>query len=153
MSAEKFETLVGALCKELGIADVDTVRQRGVVEVGGYHIMLTHLPSDEKAMYVNFYFGCTSAGRTLAAFQLMLQSNLTVYGQDQAQLGLQPDHGGVLLIVRVPFTDEVDGPYLAETIEHYSEHGRYWIETLHGIEDEQYTPTWDVPVPFAWMKA
>jgi hypothetical protein len=115
--------------------------------------MVTQLQADEKAMYLNFYFGCVSAGRTLAAFRLMLQSNMTVYGQDQAQLGLQPDHGGVLLIVRVPMTDEIDGPYLAETITHYSEHGKYWVETLHGVEDEEYPPVTRTTRPFVWIAA
>jgi hypothetical protein len=152
--AKRFSSLVDALCREIGIpADPDVVRDFGMIEVGGFHVMVTHMQADEQAMYLNFCFSCVSPGRTLGVFRAMLQSNFTVYGQDQAQLGLQPDHGSVLLIVRVPMTEEIDGAYLAETIQHYSEHGRYWVETLHAVEDEMYLPSPFSPEPFVWIKA
>lgn len=151
MSAERYQGLVQALCKEVGIADAQTAIDRGVIEVGGYEVLVTHMASDEQAMYLNFNFGIASAGRTLRLFHFMLQSNTTIYAQDQAQLGVNPDTGGLLLIVRVPMTDELDGPALAETLVHYSEHGRYWRDTMYSTADEMYD---GMPhTHFIWMRA
>src|SRR5687767_2654600 len=112
MSRQKYEGLVRELCRLLDVGNADVVLQRTALEVDGFELMLLHLPSDDGAMYMNFNFGITSAGRTQRLFHQMLTSNLTIYAQDQAQLGVQPDIGSALLIVRVPMTDEVDGAWL-----------------------------------------
>ena len=44
----------------------------------------------------------------------MLEANLLVYAQDQAQLGLDSDYGNVVLLVRVPFADAPTGETLAD---------------------------------------
>jgi len=151
MSFERYQDLVKALCEEVGIGDAQTAIERGAVEVGGYEVLVMHMASDEQAMYLNFNMGIARAGRTLRLFHFMLQSNTTVYAQDQAQLGVNPDTGGLLLIVRVPMTDELDGRALADTLVHYSEHGRYWRDTMYSTADEMY----DGPshAHFLWMRA
>ena len=138
MSAERFGGLVRQLCEAIDLPDPEAVLARGAVEVEGFEILLRHFENDVDAMYLNFDFGIVTAGRTLRVFQLMLESNLTVYAQDQAQLGLNPDTGGVLLIVRVPITDEIDGAWLAETLTHYTEHGRYWRDNMSTATDEMF---------------
>ncbi len=151
MSRERYVSLVEELCKELEIADTAAVLQRCAMEVAGYEVLLTHMSSDENAMYMNFNFGIVSGGRTLHAFHMMLQSNMTLYAQDQAQLGVHPETGSPLLIVRVPMTDEIDGPWLADTFNHYCEHGRYWRQNLHDAHDEE-----NMVMPhthFIWMRA
>lgn len=151
MSREKYEGLVRELCRLVDVANADVVLQRTALEVAGFELMLIHLPSDEGAMYMNFNFGITSAGRTQRLFHQMLTSNLSIYAQDQAQLGVQPDTGSVLLIVRIPMTDEVNGEYLADTLNHYSEHGRYWRQGIADVADEMY----DGPphTHFLWLRA
>ena len=55
----------------------------------------------------------------------MLEANLLIYAQDQAQLGIDADTGSAVLILRLPFTDGLDGARLAALLEHYAEHSRY----------------------------
>ncbi len=151
MSSEKYDQLVRDMCKAVGVSDADGVLQRGAIVVEGYEMMLAHYNSDEHAMYLNFNFGIVGPGRTQPLFERMLTSNMTIYAQDQAQLGVHPDTGGLLLIVRIPMTDEVDGNWLVETVQHYLEHGRYWRESMFNTTDEMN----DVPshMHFVWMKA
>jgi hypothetical protein len=68
----------------------------------------------------------------------MLESNLTLYAQDQAQLGLDPQTGEVLLCVRIAMTAEIDSTWLAETCAHYTEHGRYWRDNLSNASDDMF---------------
>ncbi|MGF6851275.1 hypothetical protein OKW29_000161 [Paraburkholderia sp. CI3] len=61
------------------------------------------------------------------------------YAQDPAQLGFDADNGGIVLIVRIPFDDDVNGEWLADLLAHYAEHGRYWqkniLESTDGMFD------------------
>jgi hypothetical protein len=139
MSRENFEGLVASLCEAISLPDPQAVLERGWIEVEGFEVLLAHFENDPGAMYMNFHFdivtagrtlpnfhfGIVTAGRTLQVFRLMLQANLTVYAQDQAQVGINPDTSGIVLIVRVSMTYEVSGPWLAETLGHYAEHCRY----------------------------
>jgi hypothetical protein len=151
MSREKYEGLVRAMCEALHVSDSATVLQRGAMEVSGFEVLVAHYSNDEVAMYLNFNFGILGGGKTLHGYFTMLQSNISLYAQDQAQLGVNPDTGGVLLIVRVPMTDEVDGPWLADTFAHYSEHGAYWRQTLHTVHDEEHAGP--PQSHFIWMRA
>jgi Tir chaperone protein (CesT) family len=138
MSIERFEELVGQLCAETGLPDVQHVLDTRTLSCEGFAVMLDHVESDPEAMYLQFDYGITTAGRTLRLFRLMLESNLLVYAQDQAQLGLNPDTGGAMLILRVPMSDDIDGIWLAETLVHYAEHGRYWRDNMSGATDEMF---------------
>jgi hypothetical protein len=151
VTRQRYEDLVKDVCKAFEIGDAQAVLQRGALEVSGHEIAMLHLSNDEHAMYMNFNFGICSAGKTLRLFHLMLQSNLTIYSQDQAQLGVSPDTGVVLLIVRVPMTDDIDGAWLAETFTHYSEHGRYWRQNISDVADDQYLGP--PSAHFVWMRA
>jgi len=154
VSAERYQSLVSDLCTALQLPSTQQVLDRGVIEVGGYEVVVQHLPSDEGAMYLNFDFGIVSAGRTLRALHMMLTSNLTLYAQDQAQLGMDPTTGCLLLIIRVPMTDEIDGAWLADTFTHYSEHGNYWRQNLGNVAlDEMYDPAVAPSSHFIWMRA
>ena len=138
MSYERFADLVTELCLVVGLPDARTVLERSAMEIEGFHVQLGHFGNDEGAMYLSFDFGVVTAGRTLRVFRLLLEANLSIYAQDQAQLGLNPDTGGVLLIVRVPMTDDIDGEWLADTFNHYVEHGRYWRENIVCATDEMF---------------
>ncbi|MCW7540811.1 CesT family type III secretion system chaperone [Aquabacterium sp. A7-Y] len=151
MNVQVYADLVYELCHVIGLPDADEVLRRGAIEVEGFEVLLGYYDSDPQAMYLNFHFGIVTAGRSLRIFQLLLESNLTVYAQDQAQLGLNPDTGGVLLIVRIPLGPEVDGPWLAETLTHYTEHGRYWRDNLLNASDEMFTGL--CAGDYFWLKA
>jgi hypothetical protein len=138
MSYEKFQELVVSLCEVIELPDPQAVLERGWIEVEGFEVLLGHYENDPEAMYLNFHFGIVTAGRTLTVFRLLLESNLTVYAQDQAQVGINPDTSGIVLIVRVPMTDDIDGQWLAETLTHYSEHGRYWNGNIVSATDEMF---------------
>jgi hypothetical protein len=138
MSYERFTELVTQLCGVIDLPDVDAVLTRGVIEVEGFDVRLSNFENDPEAMYLNFDYGIVTAGRTLRIFRLLLEANLTVYAQDQAQLGMEPETGGILLIVRVPMGDSIDGPWLAETLTHYTEHGRYWRDNISTSTDEMF---------------
>jgi hypothetical protein len=81
---ERYMGLVRALCVELDLPDSDAVLSSRRVEVEGFSVVLDHVTNDPGAMYLQFDYGITTAGRTLSIFRLMLESNLLVYAQDQA---------------------------------------------------------------------
>ena len=135
---ERYVGLVRALCVELDLPDADAVLASRRVELEGFGVVLDHVANDPAAMYLQFDYGITTAGRTLSIFRLMLESNLLVYAQDQAQLGLDPDTGSTQLIVRIAMTEDIDGPWLMDTLTHYAEHGRYWRDHLLQAPDEMY---------------
>jgi Tir chaperone protein (CesT) family len=139
MSIERYQELIVDLCDVIGLPDSAHVLATRKVEVEGFDVILDHVENDPDAIYVQFDYGITTAGRTLRIFRLMLESNLLVYAQDQAQLGLDPETGGALLIVRIPITDEVDGTWLAETLVHYAEHGTYWRDNMLEASDDCFT--------------
>lgn len=138
MSIEQYRDLVGALCEAIHLPDAEAVLSRGWVEVEGFEVLMAHYEQDPGAMYLNFHFGTVTVGRTLHVYRLMLEANLTVYAQDTAQLGMHPDNGGIVLIVRVPMSADVDGAWLAETLAHYAEHGRYWAGNLLASPEEAF---------------
>jgi len=138
MSAERYAELVHALCDAVKIGDPEGALERGAVEVDGFQVQTRYYENDPEAMYLNFELGPVATIRQLRVFQLMLESNLTLYAQDQAQLGLDPETAGVLLCVRVPITDEIDGAWMSETCAHYTEHGRYWRDNLSNASDDMF---------------
>jgi hypothetical protein len=138
MPRERYVELVEQLCVVIDLPDSKAVLASRRVEVEGFQVVLDHVANDPEAMYIQFEYGIATAGRTLKIFRLMLESNLLVYAQDQAQLGLDPETGGALLIVRVPMQDEIDGTWLADTLVHYAEHGRYWRDNMLQAQDEMY---------------
>lgn len=151
MSRERYVQLLEQTCAVVGIPDAPSVIQRGSLDVDGHEVLLSHYENDPEATYVTFNFGIVSAGRTLRVFRLLLEANLTVYAQDQAQLGLLPETGGVLLIVRVPMTDDIDGAYLADTFNHYAEHARYWRDSIVTATDEEFDGL--AAGQYVWMRA
>lgn len=138
MSWERFTELVTDLCDVVGLPDPKAVIQRRMIDVEGFDVMLDHLEDDVDAMYMNFQYGTVTAGRTLVVFRLMLEANLLIYAQDQAQLGLDGDTGGIVLILRIPFTPEVSAEWLADLLAHYAEHGRYWQKNILESTDEMF---------------
>ena len=135
---ERFKELVRALCVELELPDSNAVIAARRVEYQNFSVVLDHVSNDPLAMYIQFDYGITTAGRTLSIFRLMLESNLLVYAQDQAQLGLDPDTGSTQLIIRVVMSEDIDGPWLLDTLKHYADHGRYWRDHLLQAPDEMY---------------
>ncbi len=150
MSHERYVEVVRELCEVVGLPDADAVLQRGCLEVEGFEVVLAHYANDPQAMYLSFNFGATTAGRTLKVFRLMLESNLSVYAQDQAQLGLDPDTGAALLVVRTPLVDGIDGAWLADTFAHYAEHGRYWRDNILSAADDAFEGL--CAGVYSWMK-
>lgn len=138
MSYERFEGLVAEVCAGLHIPDVQNVLSRGFIEYLGFEVMFTHYESDPVALYLAMNFGVVPAGRTMRVFRLMLEANLAVYAQDQAQLGLDGESGSALLIVRMPMLNNVDGLFLIDTMDQYVEHGKYWKQTLMNSDDEMF---------------
>lgn len=151
MSYERYTELVTSMCTVVGLPSPATVLERGAVEIEGFEIQLNHFENDPEAMYLNFHFGIVTAGRTLRVFRLLLEANMQIYAQDQAQMGLNPNTGGVLLIVRVPMTDDVDGTWLADTFNHYVEHGQYWRDSIIAATDEMFEGV--CSGQYMWMRA
>jgi hypothetical protein len=151
MTFERYQDLVRQVCAATDVYDVERVLERRSMEVEGFTVLLEHVVEDQQAMYLQFDYGVTTAGRTLRVFRMMLESNLLVYAQDQAQLALNPDTGGAMLILRVPMTDEIDGAWLAETLVHYAEHGRYWHENISTATDEMFEGI--AAGDYSWLRA
>lgn len=151
MSYERFAELTYDLCRFLELPDPHEVLARGSVEIEGFEVLLAHFDNDPDAIYLNFHFGILPSGRADRVMRLLLEANLTIYAQDQAQLGIHADSGGILLIVRVPMSGDVDGAWLADTLRHYAEHGRYWQSNILQSSDEMFAGicTGD----YVWMRA
>ncbi|MCU9952157.1 MULTISPECIES: CesT family type III secretion system chaperone [Burkholderia] len=138
MSTERYTRLIQDLCAIVGLSNVDNVLKARTIEVEGFDVRFDCFDSDAEAMYANFHFGTVTAGRTLTVFRLMLEANLLIYAQDQAQLGIDTDTGGIILIIRLPFSSGIDGQELADLLAHYAEHGRYWRQNIIESSDEMF---------------
>jgi hypothetical protein len=150
MNAERYVALVGELCGVLGLPDPNAVLDRGCLEVDGMEVLVANFSNDPAAMYMSFHFGLVPAGRSLRVFRMMLEANMTIYAQDQAQMGMNPDTTGVILLVRVPMSEDIDGAWVAETITHYNDHARYWRNNILQADDDMYQGI--VSGQYMWMK-
>jgi len=138
VSAERYAELIDDLCAAVGLPDAEHVLDTRSIEVAGFDVRLDHYENDEGALYVNFDFGAVTAGRTATVFRLMLEANLLVYAQDQAQLGLDTDYGNAMLLIRIDMSADLKGEALADLLAHYAEHGRYWQQNILEANDERF---------------
>ena len=151
MTYERYEELVNEFCLTTELGDPRVVLETKTLEVEGFTVLIDHFGDDPDAIYMQFDYGIVTAGRTLRIFRMMLESNLLVYAQDQAQLGVNPETGGVLLILRVPMTEDIDGAWFADTLVHYAEHGRYWRDHMSSAVDEVFEGI--ASGHYAWLRA
>ncbi|TKC91526.1 molecular chaperone Tir [Trinickia terrae] len=151
MSLERRDQLIRELCELRGIGDAAHVIQQGVVSIDDFDIAIDYYDEDPAAIYVNFQFGIVSGGRTLRVFRLLLEANLSVYAQDQAQMGVEAETGSIVLVVRGLLNEDADGPWLVEMIEHYVEHGRYWRDNILMSDDEMFRHLSDGA--YVWIRA
>src|SRR5215475_14068866 len=122
MSRERYVELIHEVCAVVGLPDADYVVESQTLEIEGFDVRLDHYENDAGSLYVCFHYGAVTAGRTLVVFRMMLEANLLIYAQDQAQLCLDPDTGSIVLLVHVPMGPDITGEYLADTFSHYAEH-------------------------------
>ncbi len=151
MSAERYEELLLDLCEVVGFPDAQSIIDTRSMEVEGFDVQFEHYEEDIGAIYLNFHYGTVTAGRTLVVFRLMLEANLMIYAQDQAQLGVDAETGGAILIVRVIMSDEVNGSWLADLLAHYCEHGRYWKKSIFESTDQMFEGI--ASGQFIWIQA
>jgi hypothetical protein len=151
VSEDHYVALVASLCEAVGLPDVEHVLQTHSIEVGGLDVRLDCNDDDPDAIYLSFDFGAITAGRITTVYRLMLEANLLIYAQDQAQLGLDADYGNVVLLVRVPFADGPTGDTLADLLAHYSEHGSYWKQSILEASDERFEAV--ASGNFSWIRA
>ncbi|KKB62718.1 molecular chaperone Tir [Robbsia andropogonis] len=151
MSIELFADVVKDVCAVVDLPDPDYVLETRTLTVEGFDVRLDHFENDPEAMYVNFHYGTVTAGRTLLVFRLLLEANLLIYAQDQAQLGLDTDTGSIVLILRLPLSDDVDGTVVADLFTHYAEHGRYWRSNIIESSDEMFTGL--INGDYTWLRA
>lgn len=151
MSFERYVDVVREACAVVGLPDAEQVLQTRTLEVETFDVRMDHFENDPLAMYVNFHYGTVTAGRTMTIFRLMLEANLLIYAQDQAQLGLDADTGGMVLILRLPLTPDVNGEVVADLFTHYAEHGRYWRQNVIESSDEMFEGI--ASGTYYWLKA
>jgi hypothetical protein len=151
MSEERYTELVREICDVVQLPDADYVLETRTLEIEGFEVRLENYENDPGSMYVNFHYGVVTAGRTLVVFRLMLEANLLIYAQDQAQLCLDADTGGIVLLVHVPMTDDVTGSYLADLFGHYAEHGRYWQRNIIESTDQMFEGI--ASGEYTWLRA
>lgn len=138
MQLELFEDLLRDLCVVVGLPDAEEMVSRRQMQVEGFDVVLDYLEDDPGAFYLYFQFGIVTAGRTLAVYRLMLEANLLIYAQDQAQFGMDSDTGGIVLLVRIALTQDVSGEWLANLMIDYAEHGRYWRDQIVQSTDDMF---------------
>ena len=151
MSAARFEAVLHDLCVSLAIPDPAAVLEHRTLEIEGFDVLVDHVEADPGALYLHFNYGTISSGRTLKAFRLLLEANLMIYAQDQAQLGMDAETGGIVMIVRVEFGDDVGGDWLCELLAHYAEHGRYWRDNIFQMNDDMFEQV--ANGSYLWIKA
>lgn len=151
MDIGQFEAVLRDLAECVDLPSPDPLLKTRALDIEGFEVRFEYFEADPAAMYVNFHYGTVTAGRTLALFRLMLEANLLIYAQDQAQLGLDSDTGGTVLILRLGLTHELNGEVLVETMEHYAEHGRYWRKNIIEASDEMFAGI--VSGDYKWLKA
>ncbi|CTP92888.1 hypothetical protein XTPLMG728_3396 [Xanthomonas translucens pv. poae] len=144
MSQPGFSRLIDDLCAALGMVPANVAGTHFSFENDGFQVTLRYPDQDalaepDAAMYLLIGFGVLPPGRTLQIFRLMLEANLSVYAQDQAQLGLEPASGEVVLIARVGLDADISGDWLADLVNHYVQHGRYWRDTIFACTDDMYS--------------
>lgn len=138
MSSTRYSEVVTDLCRLLSIPAVDHVLKTRNIVVEGFDVLLENYDDEPDTMYVHFQYGIVTGGRTLTVFRLMLEANITVYAQDQAQMGVDEGTGGIIMLARITLDDNVDGPWLADLLAHYAEHGRYWRDNILQSTDEMF---------------
>lgn len=138
MSADLFDDLLRELCVVVGLPDPEQMVQKRQLQVEGFDVVFDYLEDDPDAFYLYFQFGIVTAGRTLAIYRLMLEANLLIYAQDQAQFGMDSETGGIVLLVRIGLTPDVRAEWLANLMIDYSEHGRYWLDQIVQSTDEMF---------------
>jgi hypothetical protein len=151
MSVERYSEIVREVCAVVDLPDADLVLQTRTIEVEGFEVRLEHFENDPGALYINFHYGTVTAGRTLVVFRLMLEANLLIYAQDQAQLGLDTDTGGIILIVRTELSPDLNGEVVADLLGHYAEHGRYWQRNIIESHDEMFEGI--ASGEYTWLRA
>ncbi|MFC0152715.1 hypothetical protein ACFFJ4_03410 [Xanthomonas dyei] len=62
---------------------------------------------EEDTIHLRICYDVAATGPSLMVLRLLREPNLSVYAQDQAQLGLD-DAVVIMLIVRVPLHDDID---------------------------------------------
>ncbi|KUZ65477.1 CesT family type III secretion system chaperone [Burkholderia ubonensis] len=139
MSWERYEQVIAEVCAIVDLPDVEYVLETRTIDVEGFDVRIEYFDEDPESMYVNFHYGIVSAGRTLAVYRLLLEANLLIYAQDQAQLGIDADTGSIVLLMRLPLTPDVTGVTLADLFAHYAEHGRYWRQNIIESGDEMFS--------------
>ncbi|MDQ7980276.1 molecular chaperone Tir [Paraburkholderia sp. SARCC-3016] len=138
MSRERFVELIHEVCDVVGLPDAEYIVATQALEVEGFDVRLDHYEDDPNALYVCFHYGAVTPGRSLVIFRLMLEANLLIYAQDQAQLCLDSDTGSIVLLVYVNISPDVTGEYIADLFSHYAEHGRYWKNNILESPDEMF---------------
>lgn len=151
MSSERYTHLITDFCEFIGLPDVDEILRVRAIEVEGFTVRLDYFAEDLDAMYANFHFGTVTAGRTLTVFRLLLEANLLVYAQNQAQMGVDSDTGAIVLVCRLPFDQYQQGEALADLLTHYAEHGRYWQTNIMESNDEMFEGI--ASGQFLWLRA
>lgn len=138
MSADLFDDLLRQLCAVVGLPDPQQMVAKRQMQVEGFDVLFDYLEDDPEAFYLYFQFGIVTAGRTLVIYRLMLEANLLIYAQDQAQFGMDSDTGGIVLLVRIGLTPDVSAEWLANLMVDYAEHGRYWRDQIVQSTDEMF---------------
>jgi hypothetical protein len=151
MSIERRDDLYVQVCETLDIPYSEDSIKAGVWNIGGFDASIDYYDDDPAAIYLSFDYGIVTAGRTLRIFRLLLEANLTIYAQDQAQLGLDSELGTIVLLVRLTLSDDMDGGYLTELLEHYVDHGMYWRDNILQASDEMFDNL--ARGTYQWIKA
>ncbi|TKC86950.1 molecular chaperone Tir [Trinickia terrae] len=151
MSRERFVELIYEICDVVGLPDAEYVVETQALEIEGFDVRLDNHENDPESLYICFHYGAVTPGRSLVIFRLMLEANLLIYAQDQAQLCLDSDTGSIVLLVHVPMGPDVSGEYLADLFSHYAEHGRYWKNNILESADEMFEGI--ASGNFMWLRA
>ena len=121
------------------------------MQVKGLEVVFNSGDAKGGHFYFSYQFGAIAAGRTLKVFRLMLEANVLVYAKDDAVMGMDPDTGGVVLLVRGTFGPDITGRWLADTLAHFADHAIYWQKNILDCVDEMFNGI--SSGQYQWMRA
>lgn len=147
---EKLVDLLNDFCDTVGLYPAEIIRRRQV-QVKGLDVTFVRGTEEDGLFYFSYQFGAIASGRTLKVFRLMLEANVLVYAKDDAVMGMDPDTGGVVLMVRARFAPTANGRWLADTLAHFADHAIYWKKNILDCIDEMFNGI--SSGQYQWMRA
>jgi hypothetical protein len=102
MYKEKYYELIDQVCEKLGISDPEPMHNACDIRVSDIPFTLLHGGEvDEDSLYIYCNFGEPPAERKAVMLRLLMQTNLSIFGNNSLNLGVNTHTGRTLQMSRM----------------------------------------------------